>query len=122
MALGGGGNAPFPPACGKGEAASALLDRLNTIPVRLAIIEAFEADRLDDGVAELVLVDFGDGEPLVLEESDELGFVGLDLARRPGSRLLRHVGEDLAVLLAQLLPERAGDDRIEVINDVSGQH
>src|SRR3954451_2379259 len=114
MALGGGGNPPFPPACGKGEAASALLDRLDTIPVRLAVIEAFEADRLDDSVAELVLVDLGDGEPLVFEESDQLGFVGLDLACRLGGRLLRHVGEDLAVLLAQLLPEPAGDDRVEV--------
>src|SRR5215471_4368287 len=61
-------SAPSP--CGReGRSSSALFDGLNAIPIRLAVIEAFEADRLHHVVAELVPVHLGDGEALLLEES-----------------------------------------------------
>src|SRR6266567_2078611 len=70
-----------------------LFHRLDTIPVGLAVVEAFEARGLDHGVAEFVLVDLGDGQPLLLEEIDQLGLVHLDLGRGLGSRFLGDVGE-----------------------------
>src|SRR5437016_289734 len=90
-----------------------LLHVLDAFPVGLAIAEGLERDVLQHGVAEFVLVDFGHGQALVLEEGDQLGFVLLDLLGCLGRRLLGHVGEDLLVLVAQLLPERTGNHRVE---------
>src|SRR4051812_1139980 len=112
----------FGPADRSGMTTTSSLHRLNAFPVGLAVAEGLERDVLQHGVAELVLVDLGDGQALLLEEGDQLGLVLLDLRGRLGGCLLRHVGEDLLVLVAELLPERTGHHRVEVVDDVAGQH
>src|SRR3954464_5720821 len=67
-----------------GMTTSSSLHRLDAFPVGLAIVEALEADVLEHGVAELVLVDPGHRQTLLLEEIDQLGFVGLDFGGRLG--------------------------------------
>src|SRR6266540_4623505 len=95
-----------------GMTTSSSFHRLDAIPVGLAVVEALKADILDHRVTELILVDLGHSETLLLEEIDQLGFVGLDLGSGLRRRFLRNVGEDLAVFFRELLPERAGNHRV----------
>src|SRR5215213_2178293 len=86
-------------------APTGLLNGLNGVPVSLLIAVLLEGGVLMHGVDEVLLVDLGDVEALVLEELDELGLMGLDLLGGARGGFLGDLDEDLAILVGELGPE-----------------
>ena len=86
--------------------------RLDLVVIGLAVAERFQGDVLHHGFLEVVLVDLGDRQALLLEDLDQFLLLRLDLGRGAGGGLLSDRGEDLLVLVRELGPELLGDDRV----------
>ena len=93
----------------------------------LVVVGLGEAHRLDrrileHGVGEALAVDLHDLQALLLELFGELRFALLDLFRRPRRRFTRHFGEDLLLVIGQLVPHVRRDLRGQTVDDMAAHH
>src|SRR5207302_1758374 len=98
-----------------------LLDLLDLVPVGLRVSHRFERDVLQNRVLEGFLVDRRHGQPLLPELVGQLALTLLDFRGRVRRRLLRHVGEDLLLLIGQLGPHVRRDLCGQRVDDMACQ-
>ena len=88
----------------------------------LRIVELLEGHALLHRRKELGAVDLRHGQALVLEELDQFLLIRLDLRRGARCSLLAHITKDLLLFRRELGPGALGDNGVEVIDDMAGQH